>query len=326
VFIVVSGFSLTIAPARRDWRLTQGLRTYLRRRAWRILPTYWAALLFSCIVFGVITGDVTGDKVSGKGVLVHALLLQDVIGSPSPNGAFWSIAVEWQIYFLFPLFLLIRRRWGVGSLLASVSAVIVLSYLLATSQPAFERLLNLTPQFVILFVFGMAAGEGVRRKVWRRPELGLPAAGLLLVALVAVLVSQDLFWVEREYFWVDLLAGAATAVVLWSLAIGRGAGLGRFLASRPLAGTGGFSYSIYCMHLPLMWLVWHFGLAPLELSPLGGLALLFAVALPVVLVGSYVFSQVFEQPFLRHRSFRELGNGFIRREKSRTDGAMTPSR
>ena len=38
--------------------------------------------------------------------------VQDVFGSPSPNGAFWSIAIEAQLYILFPLLLLVRRRWG----------------------------------------------------------------------------------------------------------------------------------------------------------------------------------------------------------------------
>jgi peptidoglycan/LPS O-acetylase OafA/YrhL len=26
----------------------------------------------------------------------------------SPNGAFWSIAVDWQLYWIFPLLLLLR--------------------------------------------------------------------------------------------------------------------------------------------------------------------------------------------------------------------------
>src|SRR3954454_10995944 len=46
VFIVLSGFSLSLASARAGWRLGS-MRTYARRRAWRILPPYWAALAFS---------------------------------------------------------------------------------------------------------------------------------------------------------------------------------------------------------------------------------------------------------------------------------------
>jgi hypothetical protein len=83
VFIVVSGFSLSIAPARRDWQLSGGFRTFLRRRAWRILPTYWAALALSCFIFAVITPNLTGDGITTKAVGVHAVLLQDLVSSLS---------------------------------------------------------------------------------------------------------------------------------------------------------------------------------------------------------------------------------------------------
>ena len=79
VFIVVSGFSLSIAPVRSGWQLKGGVPRFLRRRAWRILPTYWAALALSCIVFGLITPDETGAQVSAKAIAVHGVLLQDVI-------------------------------------------------------------------------------------------------------------------------------------------------------------------------------------------------------------------------------------------------------
>src|SRR4051812_33755479 len=49
VFIVLSGFSLALSPARHGWRLGSASR-FARRRARRILPAYWAALAFSLAV------------------------------------------------------------------------------------------------------------------------------------------------------------------------------------------------------------------------------------------------------------------------------------
>src|SRR3954463_12644923 len=46
VFIVLSGFSLPRPPARHGWRL-DAVSRFARRRARRILPAYWAALVFS---------------------------------------------------------------------------------------------------------------------------------------------------------------------------------------------------------------------------------------------------------------------------------------
>src|SRR2546423_12887857 len=49
VFIVVSGFSLALSPARHSWRF-DGITRFAGRRARRILPPYLAALAFSLAV------------------------------------------------------------------------------------------------------------------------------------------------------------------------------------------------------------------------------------------------------------------------------------
>src|SRR5271165_4353087 len=46
MFIALSGFSLGLGPACSGWQL-KSIATYAHRRAWRILPPYWAALGFS---------------------------------------------------------------------------------------------------------------------------------------------------------------------------------------------------------------------------------------------------------------------------------------
>jgi peptidoglycan/LPS O-acetylase OafA/YrhL len=309
VFIVVSGFSLSIAPARHDWQMSGGFTTFLRRRAWRILPTYWAALALSCFIFAVITPNLTGDGISAKSVGVHAVLLQDVIDSPKPNGAFWSIAIEWQIYFLFPLFLLFRRRLGSALLFLGAGAAAVGVYELATRTLTFHRLIGLTPQFAVLFVLGMGAasmisGGGV---LARRAHVMPWFASGLAATFVAVCLVKGPVWVSTRYFWLDLIVGTAVALLLASLAADRPGWLHRLLSSRPLRSTGLYSYSIYCVHLPMLWLVWHFGIARIDVGRAGQFVLLLVLGLPVVLFGCYVFSLVFEKPFLTYRSFHELG-------------------
>ena len=58
---------------------------------------------------------------TGKSVVIFGLLLQDVFGSPSPNGAFWSIAIEAQLSLALPLLLLVRRRAGAAVVLLVVT-------------------------------------------------------------------------------------------------------------------------------------------------------------------------------------------------------------
>ena len=98
---------------------------FARRRAWRILPPYWAALAFSLAVAWWVVAQPDTDEPTAKSVAVYGFLVQDIFGSPSPNGAFWSIAIEAQLYLLFPLLLLVRRRWGAAVMLASMTAIVV---------------------------------------------------------------------------------------------------------------------------------------------------------------------------------------------------------
>src|SRR3954447_701965 len=123
VFIALSGFSLAVAPARRGWRLG-GKARFAHRRAWRILPPYWAALIFSVIMAWAVAPQPGSPPPDGKAVAVYGLLLQDVFGSSVPNGAFWSIAVEAQLYLVFPLMLLLVRRVSGVVMVAAVTIVV----------------------------------------------------------------------------------------------------------------------------------------------------------------------------------------------------------
>ncbi len=156
IFIVLSGFSLSIAPARSRWQL-RSVREFARRRAWRILPPYWAALAFSLAVAWWIVAQPGTDEPTGKSVAVYGFLVQDLFGSPSPNGAFWSIAIEAQLYLLFPLLLLVRRRWGAAVMLASITAIVVMTAALSPHESHIDKLMRLTPQFAALFTAGIVA-------------------------------------------------------------------------------------------------------------------------------------------------------------------------
>lgn len=304
VFIVVSGVSLAIAPARRDMRLPVTNAQFIARRGWRILPTYWAALAFSCVVFGVVTAEQTGSVVNAKAIIVHSLMLQDVVDSTKPNGVFWSIAVEWQIYFLFPVMLLLGRRYGMSRSFAGTLAFVLVGYLLATNLSPFARFLNITPQYIALFAMGVLAATLLRKdNGFRHAHLLMPGAALLTLGFVVLCVWQGSAWIVEHFFWVDLLAGAAVACFVGALAVGRAGGFASLLSGRPLVAIGAFSYSIYLIHAPILWLVWHFLVSPMDLAPLPTLAALLAAATPIVLATCWVFYLVFERPFLTRRSW-----------------------
>ena len=303
VFIVLSGFSLAVAPARAGWRLG-GVRRFLRRRAWRILPAYWAALAFSLLVAWLIVTEHEGVVPTGRSVLVYGLLVQDMTPAPSPNSAFWSIAVEAQLYLVFPLLLLVRRKAGAVALVAGVTSVVVAINLLSGSVKPFASLMHLTPEFAVLFTVGVVAAGvlGSDAKAWVR-KVPWPAVALVgAIGVVTLIVVNGPVWTVEHYFWIDLLLGVPTGALLAGLALGNPSGLVRFLDSRSLRALGTFSYSLYLIHVPVVAVVSRLLVGPRVPDGIPTFLVTTAIAVPVALLIARGFAAVFELPFQRHRS------------------------
>ena len=66
------GLPFAIAPARSRWQL-RSVRDFARRRAWRILPPYWAALAFSLAVAWWVVAQPATPEPTAKSVFVHGL-------------------------------------------------------------------------------------------------------------------------------------------------------------------------------------------------------------------------------------------------------------
>jgi peptidoglycan/LPS O-acetylase OafA/YrhL len=305
VFIVVSGFSLAVAPARHGWRLG-GTARFAHRRAWRILPPYWAALAFSLVIAWLVTPQPHSPPPTGSSVVVYGLLLQDVVAAPVPNRALWSIAVEVGLYVVFPLLLLIRRRAGAVPVLVAVTAPVIAVGLLRPEIPTTERAMGLTPQFAPLFAAGLVAASVVvaRDRIRRLPWQWLAAAAAAPVILLVVLRGS--VWTVNHYYWVDLAIGPAIALLLVAVATRRPVPLVRVLATRPLRSLGTFSYSLYLIHAPIVVAVSRVVVAPHVAPGLPAFWVTLALAVPVSLMTARLFAAVFEIPFQRNRSWSAL--------------------
>jgi peptidoglycan/LPS O-acetylase OafA/YrhL len=299
IFIVLSGFSLTISPARNDWQLGSGLG-FAQRRAWRVLPPYWAAVAISLIISSFVAqpGEVAP---TARSVWVYGFLLQDIFGAPSPNGALWSIAVEAQLYALFPFLLLMLRRSGTALAIATILAPVALIGWFAPSVPIVHMLLRLMPQFAVLFAIGVAAAGLIDKEEWLPylPWLALITA----VAPGVMIVYSGSEWTMQNLFWVDIALGPASGLLLACVAKGRPKSIVAALESRPVRALGVFSYSLYLIHAPLVVLVYRLIVAPVAASGPRAFTLMLLVAVPVCIVVAKAFAVVFEIPFQRRRGW-----------------------
>jgi len=302
-FLVLSGFSLALSPARNGWR-QGGVSRFLRRRAWRILPPYWAALVLSVAVAHFVVRASHHGPPNYRTVVVYGLVLQDMFPARTPNGAFWSIAVEAELYLLFPLLLLVRRRLGAAVLVTGVTLLVVARGLLAGNASPVEGDNWLAPNLAPVFVAGLtAAGVMVaRERVRRMPWHWLSA--LAMVPVLSLIAVKGSAWTVHHYFWVDLAVAPAMAMFLAAIATGRPDFLLRLLASRPLRSLGNFSYSLYLIHLPIVMVVVR-KIAPNYVSAgLPTFCFTVVVGLPASVLSAWLFAEIFEMPFKRKRNWR----------------------
>ena len=297
VFIVLSGFSLALSPARHGWRL-DGILNFARRRARRILPPYWAALVFSLAVAWLVIPQ-PGQAVPGaRSVAVNGLLVQNLVGAPIPNRAFWSMAVEAQLYLAFPLLLLMVRRWGAIVMVTTVTLIVAT---VGVVGPHVARLdtfvVQSPPDLAALFAVGIATAGIVRasraRRSWPWGWLALGAA----VPVMATIWWRGSVWTLDHLFWVDLALGPAIACLLAGLATGRAAPLRRLLDTRPLRTLGDSSYSLYLTHAPIVAVVYEKIVAGHVHQGVAAFVVSLALVLPLTILFARGFASVFERPF-----------------------------
>ncbi len=302
VFIVLSGFSLALSPARRGWRL-DAVSRFAQRRAWRILPAYWAALAFSLAVAWLIVPQAGHGMPDARSVLVNGLLVQNFVSAHSPNAAFWSMAVEAQLYLLFPLLLLIVRRRSAIVMLVSVTVVVAA---VGFFGPHISRVdtfvIQSPPDLAALFAVGVLAagivGASTSRRSWPWHWLALGAAAPVL----ATIWWQGSVWTVDHLFWVDLALGPAVACLLASLATGRPAPVVRLLDSSAIHNLGLSSYSLYLTHAPIVIVVYAKIVAGRVSQGVPAFLVTLAIALPLTIGFARLFASVFEKPLLHRRA------------------------
>jgi peptidoglycan/LPS O-acetylase OafA/YrhL len=303
VFIVLSGFSLALSPARHGWRLDSVSR-FAGRRARRILPAYLAALAFSLAVAWLVVPQPGQGPPDGKSVVVNGLLVQNLVLAPSPNRSFWSMAVEAQLYLVFPLLIVFVRRFGglvmVATVTVLVAIVAILGWYIARLN---DFVVHSPPDLAVLFAVGIVAagiaGAAEARGGWPWPWLALAAATPVLLAISV----QGSSWTlrPRHLLWVDLALGPAVACLLIGLAAGRPRRFVGLLDSRPIRSLGLSSYSLYLVHMPIVLMAYQLIVGPRFQHGTTAFLVMVAVVVPVTIAFARIFAAVFEHPFLRQR-------------------------
>ena len=317
MFIVLSGYCLMLPAIRGAGGMKGGFGGYIRRRARRILPPYYAALAISLLVIWLVHpwrasvrdyNEIAWNLPGAGDLLAHILLVHNLVNawSHSINAPMWSVATEWQIYFLFPLLLLpLWKRLGV---VAAVAAAFLLG--LAADGLTPSGLGGAAPWLLGLFALGMMAAvvnfSTEPLVEFFREKIPWGAVTLVLTITLAVVGTIIRGWFHDHPQPIDSLFGvAAMSLIICSAkanlsVIPSHPWLLKILNGRFTVVLGAFSYSLYLTHRPML------DIATLLLfrTPISGFArimLTFGLYVPCAVGFAYGFHLLFERPFMPGR-------------------------
>jgi peptidoglycan/LPS O-acetylase OafA/YrhL len=285
-----------------DFRPRTVTKFYIHRIA-RVGPAFW----FCCAVQAVLLCYVyervqaTPGALWFNGLLVgtmsHVWFAQAMSDMTSltwmqVNGAFWSVSAEWFAYLLFPLLVLLTRRWTlVTSFLLAVALLVGLGYVAGSVRGGlgdciygYTAFLRVMAGFVVGYVaFHLRERSGLIRRA--APLLfGLSIVGTLLLTFAATKnpAATITIWSAWETPYIALLG-------LLVISLHSDGWHCRAFTPRPIVYLGEVSYALYLVHYVAFslliaaffggadWKAWLSG----DLSVLPILALSMAVAVAI---------------------------------------------
>ena len=291
IFIVLSGFCLYWPLIqRRSQPEKLNLRGFYIRRALRLLPVYYVSLAL-CAILAMQAHPLTvGRTATGSELLYNALLIQTVVpgATPTINGSFWSLALEMQLYLLFPLLVLTAIRYGVYGALIVTFVALSATFFFAPEFPRID-VYALLPARWLQFALGMTAAHLVHsgapsaKRIISFAAFPLFFSALFISTLHVVPPARIIAWG---------LAGSATVIALSQLPSTWFQSLFRI---GWLTKIGVISYSIYLLQQPFLLLT-----GPLVKNRAPSLTIGFLIftflALPILLALSWLLYVAVERP------------------------------
>ena len=255
VFFVVSGFCIHLSHL-RDASSGRGFMIFFIKRFWRIYPPYLAAVVLF-LAGDILTGQISGKEEIFKQTWTHLALLHNFWNDTyhGINPSFWSIAVEAQLYLIYPIL------WWIGKTRGWLFALLISAF----SEIGIQLLISLPPHLAIAIPKYVSAGPFAYWFSW--------ALGAYLADMWSqnkhLRISPTLAWIAGVLFILSWFIHPLRHFGFTSAAILTFALIGRTIFSqtqspdkqslfykeklnRMLSFFGLISFSFYLFHQPLI--------------------------------------------------------------------------
>lgn len=295
-FIVISGFCLQMSVMGGLGGTIKNLKTFYIRRARRILPPYYAALLLSLGIAAWVTTPLAKSygmpfsqyvPIDGPTVLSHLFLYHNWNAEwmYKINGVLWSIGIEAQLYLLFPLVLLSLRKAGRLTTVLAFAASVAILLAAAPASVKFK------PWYLALFALGMAGAHIAYRPPSRKTfkTEAFVVAGLGFISTIALSAFN-------AYIpWRDAANGIGVVSLMYACSLQPNCRPNKILSLKPMVALGTISYSLYLMHHPIQQIL--FAYRPVWVDgEVATFTYMLVVGIPVILFTCLGFWLAFERP------------------------------
>lgn len=315
LFMVLSGFCLFWPFCNKPLLLDEwSISDYARRRVRRIVPPYYAAILFVTLLPVVLVALMKGLGQQANWqplpsfwqyfahlLFLHTLFLPTWDGI---QGVFWSLGLEMQFYIAFPVVVLLYRKVGIRIVvwMTLISVIYRIAAGVYTSGASWETQFLASIFFLgrwMQFAAGMLAAWLVARAHHEGRRFGTPQTyGLLALAALSYIVAVTRTPLSGPLFPTrDLGLAFSFAVLACALCAGKASAI-RLFESRALASLGFISYSVFLIHQNFAYYMSELLRKVLGVGGEMRLLLLVSIGFAVVLMVSYLFHVFVERPFL----------------------------
>lgn len=257
LFFIISGFLITGILLDLKESVSQGvlsrpkaLKLFYARRFLRIFPIYYLSLA----VLWLLNSPGVRQWIAWYlfyGINIRMAIIHDWNYFPVTSH-FWSLAVEEQFYFLWPLLILLIPNRYLRPLMWSL--IFASLGFRAIERHFFHVSVLATSVLAIGCIDYFSLGALLAFKNPRDKAL-LRIAGILSTPLLAF--EMALFILGRNFPWTlyELSVGLTFFLVVSYAAEGMDNPLGRFLEWKPVTYLGMISYGLYVYHFPIYRLV-----------------------------------------------------------------------
>ena len=255
IFFVISGYLITQILLRDMEAEVFRLRDFYQRRVRRLFPALFTMLAFTLIAGLLILPPKLLSELVYSQFFTTLFLSNfafarladyfDATANLKPLLHTWSLGVEEQFYLVFPLCLLVLRRFDRRFLWPVLAGLALLSLLAAqiTTRPEAAFYLPATRAFELLIGALTVGMQGYLTLSGKAKRLAsLLGVGLLIASLIFL---ND--GVPFPGLWA--LPPCLGAAILLLTADGWG---NKLISAPPLVWTGNISYSLYLWHWPLL--------------------------------------------------------------------------